>query len=88
MAGANPAAVAQALTNAYKAARVALLGGALVYSASNSLFTVEGGHRAVVFNRLVGIKEDIYEEGMHSYCYLLVLSLSSSYLSSSTYRAA
>jgi prohibitin 2 len=65
MAGVNPQNLAQALTNAYKMARVALVGGALVYGASNSLFTVEGGHRAVVFNRVLGIKEDIYEEGMH-----------------------
>jgi len=36
-----------------------------VWGASNSLFTVEGGHRAVVFNRLTGIKETVYEEGMH-----------------------
>jgi hypothetical protein len=26
---------------------------------------VEGGHRALKFNRLVGVKEDIYAEGMH-----------------------
>jgi len=26
---------------------------------------VEGGHRAVVFNRLVGVKEEVYAEGMH-----------------------
>lgn len=34
-------------------------GGALVYGASNSLFNVEGGHRAIVFNRVVGIKEEV-----------------------------
>jgi regulator of protease activity HflC (stomatin/prohibitin superfamily) len=27
--------------------------------------TVEGGHRAIVFNRLSGIKENVYKEGMH-----------------------
>lgn len=45
--------------------RVLLLGGAAVYGASNSLFNVEGGHRAIVFNRLSGIKDTVYEEGTH-----------------------
>lgn len=40
-------------------------GGALLYGVSNSLFNVEGGHRAIVFNRITGIKEDVYEEGTH-----------------------
>lgn len=40
-------------------ARVLLLGGGLVYGAMNSLFTVEGGHRGIVFNRVVGIKEEV-----------------------------
>eukprot|EP00891_Asterochloris_glomerata_P004708 jgi/Astpho2/4708/Aster-00266 len=45
--------------------RLALIGGAGLYAASNSLFNVEGGHRAIVFNRLVGIKDEVYEEGTH-----------------------
>lgn len=40
-------------------ARVLLLGGAAVYGVSNSLFNVEGGHRAIVFNRLTGIKDEV-----------------------------
>jgi hypothetical protein len=40
-------------------ARVLLLGGAAVWGASNSLFNVEGGHRAIVFNRLSGIKDTV-----------------------------
>jgi hypothetical protein len=40
-------------------ARVALLGAAAVYGVSNSIFNVEGGHRAIVFNRVVGIKEEV-----------------------------
>ncbi|KAL3138134.1 Prohibitin-1, subunit of the prohibitin complex (Phb1p-Phb2p) [Trebouxia sp. C0009 RCD-2024] len=40
-------------------------GGALLYGVSNSLFNVEGGHRAIVFNRVTGIKEQVYEEGTH-----------------------
>ena len=39
--------------------RVVALGGALIYGASNSLFNVEGGHRAIVFNRLTGVKEEV-----------------------------
>lgn len=45
--------------------RVLLLGGAAVYGASNSLFNVEGGHRAIVFNRITGVKEQVFEEGTH-----------------------
>jgi len=39
------------------ALRVAVLGGAGIYAVSNSIFNVEGGHRAVIFNRVVGIKD-------------------------------
>jgi prohibitin 2 len=43
-----------------------LLGGVgLTYGAYNSLFTVEGGHRGVMFNRVVGVKQDVYPEGTH-----------------------
>mmetsp|Transcript_38635 Transcript_38635/g.46775 ORF Transcript_38635/g.46775 Transcript_38635/m.46775 type:complete len:288 (+) Transcript_38635:119-982(+) len=40
-------------------------GSALVWLGSNSLFNVEGGHRAIVFNRFVGMKNEVYEEGTH-----------------------
>jgi prohibitin 2 len=44
----------------------ALLGlGALGYAGYNSFYTVEGGHRALLFNRLLGVKEEVYREGMH-----------------------
>lgn len=26
---------------------------------------VEGGHRAIIFNRLSGVKEEVHAEGMH-----------------------
>lgn len=45
-------------------ARVLLLGGAAVWGASNSLFNVEGGHRAIVFNRLSGIKDTVSDAAM------------------------
>lgn len=39
--------------------QLAVLGGLGVYGAANSLYNVEGGHRAIVFNRLVGIKDKV-----------------------------
>ncbi|KAI8463921.1 MAG: band 7 family-domain-containing protein [Monoraphidium minutum] len=46
-------------------AKVLIGGSAAVYGLSNSIFNVEGGHRGIVFNRLVGIKEPVYQEGTH-----------------------
>ncbi|KAM0946526.1 putative prohibitin, Band 7 domain, Band 7/SPFH domain superfamily [Dioscorea sansibarensis] len=45
--------------------KLAVVGGAAVYGALNSLYNVEGGHRAIVFNRLQGIKDKVYPEGTH-----------------------
>ncbi|KAJ1704604.1 hypothetical protein LUZ63_004383 [Rhynchospora breviuscula] len=45
--------------------KVALFGGAAVYAALNSLYNVDGGHRAIVFNRIQGIKDKVYPEGTH-----------------------
>lgn len=39
--------------------KVSVLGGLGVYAISNSLYNVDGGHRAVMFNRLTGIKEKV-----------------------------
>ncbi|GAX73154.1 hypothetical protein CEUSTIGMA_g607.t1 [Chlamydomonas eustigma] len=61
----NPQNVGAAVGSAASLARVLLFGGAAVYGFSNSLFNVEGGHRAIVFNRLMGIKEQVYSEGTH-----------------------
>ena len=46
-------------TAAARLAQVAVAGGLALYGAANSLFNVEGGHRAIVFNRVVGIKETV-----------------------------
>jgi prohibitin 2 len=35
------------------------------YGIYNSMYTVEGGHRAIIFSRLGGIQPDIYREGLH-----------------------
>ncbi|KAE8125498.1 hypothetical protein FH972_020299 [Carpinus fangiana] len=45
--------------------KVGVFGGLAVYAAANSLYNVEGGHRAIVFNRLVGVKDQVYVEGTH-----------------------
>lgn len=39
--------------------------GAAAYGLQNSMFTVEGGHRAIMFNRIGGVADDIYSEGLH-----------------------
>lgn len=46
---------------------VGLLGAAagLAYGMYQSLYTVEGGHRAIIFSRLGGVQPDIYTEGLH-----------------------
>jgi prohibitin 2 len=37
-----------------------------IYAGLQSIFTVEGGHRAIIFNRIGGISPDtIYSEGLH-----------------------
>ncbi|ESQ34973.1 hypothetical protein EUTSA_v10008592mg [Eutrema salsugineum] len=36
-----------------------LLGGLGLYGATHTFYNVEGGHRAIVFNRLVGIKDKV-----------------------------
>jgi prohibitin 2 len=37
----------------------------LGYGTYNSIYTVQGGHRAVVFNRIVGMKDTVYGEGLN-----------------------
>jgi prohibitin 2 len=36
-----------------------------VYGIQQSLYTVEGGHRAIIFSRLAGVQTDIMTEGLH-----------------------
>jgi len=43
---------------------LAILGGGAVVL-SNSLFNVDGGHRAIKYTRAGGVKSDIYSEGTH-----------------------
>lgn len=39
--------------------KLGLVGGIGLYAAANSLYNVDGGHRAIVFNRLVGVKDKV-----------------------------
>ncbi|XP_045124568.1 prohibitin-2-like [Portunus trituberculatus] len=39
--------------------------GAAVYGISQSMYTVDGGHRAIIFSRIGGIQSDIFSEGLH-----------------------
>lgn len=39
--------------------------GGLAYGTYHSMYTVGGGHRAVVFNRVVGMKSVVYGEGLN-----------------------
>ena len=44
-----------------------LLGAAVAvgFGIQQSMYTVEGGHRAIIFSRLTGVQKDIYSEGIH-----------------------
>ena len=39
--------------------KIGVLGGLGLYGATNSLYNVDGGHRAIMFNRIAGIKEKV-----------------------------
>jgi prohibitin 2 len=39
--------------------------GALTVGYRYTLFNVDGGHRAIVFNRVTGVKESVFAEGTH-----------------------
>ncbi|KAF5734437.1 prohibitin-1 mitochondrial isoform X2 [Tripterygium wilfordii] len=45
--------------------KLGVIGGIGLYAAANSLYNVDGGHRAIVFNRIVGVKDKVYPEGTH-----------------------
>jgi len=39
--------------------------GALTYGFAQSLYNVEGGHRAVIFNKITGVKQTVIGDGTH-----------------------
>jgi prohibitin 2 len=63
--GGEPGRGAGAAKAASRAAGSLMVAGGLGYGAYNSIFTVEGGHRAVIFNRLLGMKPHVYNEGLN-----------------------
>ncbi|XP_076183358.1 prohibitin 2 isoform X2 [Ptiloglossa arizonensis] len=45
--------------------KVLAAAGVAVYGVTKSMYTVEAGHRAIMFSRLGGIQKDIMAEGLH-----------------------
>ncbi len=44
---------------------VAALTTAFGYTAYNAIYNVDAGHRAIIYNRLTGVKNDLKAEGTH-----------------------
>jgi prohibitin 2 len=61
----GPGRGAGAAAAAGRAAGALMMAGGLGYGAYNSVYTVDGGHRAVVFNRFTGMKNVVYGEGLN-----------------------
>jgi prohibitin 2 len=55
----------RAAAAAARSATALAVAAGLGYGTYNSVYTVEGGHRAVVFNRFVGMKDLSYGEGLN-----------------------
>lgn len=55
----------KAAAAAAKATSALVAAGVLGYGAVNSVYTVSGGHRAIIFNRVTGMKETVYGEGLN-----------------------
>ncbi|KAL3312690.1 Prohibitin-2, subunit of the prohibitin complex (Phb1p-Phb2p) [Cichlidogyrus casuarinus] len=60
------------MNNLPKLGNLGVMGGALLGAAgalglglTQSIYTVEGGQRAIIFSRLSGVNKEIYPEGMH-----------------------
>lgn len=43
----------------------AALAGGTIFAVSKSIYTVEGGHRSILFHRIGGVGNEIYREGLH-----------------------
>lgn len=39
--------------------KLGVFAGLGIYGVANSLYNVEGGHRAIIFNRVVGVKDKV-----------------------------
>ncbi|KAL0277232.1 UNVERIFIED_CONTAM: hypothetical protein PYX00_004586 [Menopon gallinae] len=45
--------------------KAAIALGASIYGVARSIYTVEAGHRAIIFSRIGGIQNEVYAEGIH-----------------------
>lgn len=45
--------------------KVLAVGAAAVYGLSQAMYTVDGGHRAIIFSRVGGVQKEIFAEGLH-----------------------
>ncbi|XP_021940765.1 prohibitin-2 isoform X2 [Zootermopsis nevadensis] len=45
--------------------KILAVAGAALYGASQSMYTVEGGHRAIIFSRIGGVQQEVFPEGLH-----------------------
>ncbi|XP_047369698.1 prohibitin-2 [Vespa velutina] len=45
--------------------KVLAAAGVAAYGIAKSMYTVDAGHRAIIFSRLNGIQKDIFSEGLH-----------------------
>lgn len=45
--------------------KVLAVAGAAAYGISQAMYTVDGGHRGIIFSRLGGIQPEVYSEGLH-----------------------
>ncbi|XP_060066358.1 prohibitin-2-like [Ylistrum balloti] len=43
---------------------IAIAGGA-IYGLTHSFYTVDGGHRSIIFSRISGVQQNVYPEGLH-----------------------
>lgn len=64
MANVLKALLARLNQSAVAVVPLALLGGA-AYGIKESIYTVEGGHRGIMYSRISGIQEDVVDEGFH-----------------------
>lgn len=55
-------------------ATIALIGGALVIG-NNALFNVDGGHRAIKYTRIGGVRQEIFSEGIYFILAILLVSI-------------
>ncbi|OWF41234.1 prohibitin-2-like [Mizuhopecten yessoensis] len=41
------------------------LAGGTIYGLTHSFYTVDGGHRSIIYSRISGVQQNVYPEGLH-----------------------